>query len=758
MITVGSSLRIPSFEATNPFALQQYLFGSSTLLDATRALQEIVPQLASLPDDEAREVIPRLRSVLREHNHRYYAKDNPVISDAEYDVLYHALETLEARFPESITPDSPTQRVGAAPLDFFEKVEHPQPLLSLSNAFGADDVRAWYDRCIRGLQAHLGKEEAIQPTLSAELKIDGLAVALTYARGRLERAATRGNGQVGENITQQVRTIRAIPLRIPAPRGSTVEPPERLEVRGEIYMRKSEFDALNERLAASEEKLYANPRNAAAGSLRQLDPSITATRPLRFYAYGIGPVDGQPPDAQCKLLEWLHGFGLPTNEHAARLETLEDVIAFYDHWTQHREDLDYEIDGVVVKIDDFGYQEILGQIAKAPRWAIALKFPAREATTTLHNIIINVGRTGAIKPEAVLEPVEIGGVTVSQATLHNEDYIVSRDIRIGDTVVVKRAGDVIPQVVKAIPEARTGSETPWQMPAHCPACQSELVRLPGEADYFCMDAECPAQFIRLVEHYAGRRAMDIEGLGSKLAVVLAEAGVVTTLADLYRLTLEDLLTLEGFAEKKAQNLLDGIEASKSNPPERLLFGLGIRHVGEDAAERIMEAFATFAELGKATQEDLEAIDGIGPITAESVVDWFAIPDNQHLVEELRGLGVNTRRLEGERDTTSQIVDAVAGKTFVLTGTLPSMGRTEAKALIKNAGGNVSGSVSSKTDYVVAGEAAGSKLDKAQDLGIPVLDEAGLLALLEKDERETRARSATDEKKGREEGKPVTSNQ
>ena len=720
-----------SFVATYRSALQQNLFGSASLLDATRALQDVVPRLASLPDDEAREVILRLRSVLREHNHRYYAKDNPVISDAEYDGLYHALEALEARFPESITPDSPTQRVGAAPLDFFEKVEHPQPLLSLSNAFGAEDVRAWYERCIRGLQAHLGEEEkeAIQPPLTTELKIDGLAVALTYVGGRLERAATRGNGQVGENITPQVRTIRAIPLRIPARRGSTDVAPERLEVRGEIYMRKSEFDVLNERLAANEEKLFANPRNAAAGSLRQLDPSITATRPLRFYAYGIGPVEGQPPPSQHKLLEWLHGFGLPTNEHATRFETIEEVIAFYDHWTEHRDDLDYEIDGVVVKIDDFAYQEMLGQIAKAPRWAIALKFPARESTTRLLKIICNVGRTGVIKPEAVLEPVEIGGVTVSQATLHNEDYIVSRDIREGDRVVVKRAGDVIPQVVKAIPEARTGHETPWRMPAHCPVCRSELVRLPGEADYYCMDAECPAQFIRLVEHYAGRRAMDIEGLGSKLAVVLAEAGVVATLADLYKLTLDDLLTLEGFAEKKAQNLLDGIAASKNNPPHRLLFGLGIRHVGEDAAERIMGAFTSFEQLGKASQEDLEAIDGIGPITAESVVDWFAIPDNQHLVEELRRLGVNTRREADERSTTPQVVEAVAGKTFVLTGTLPSMGRTEAKALIKDAGGTVTGSVSSKTDYVVAGEAAGSKLDKAQELGIPVLDEAGLLALL-----------------------------
>jgi len=715
--------------------LQQYLFGSSSLLDATRALQDVASRLETLPDDEARAVMPRLRSVLREHNHRYYAKDNPVISDAEYDALYHALVALESRFPDSITPDSPTQRIGSAPLDFFEKVEHPQALLSLSNAFDADDARAWYDRCIRGLQAHHGEEESVQPTLTAELKIDGLAVALTYAGGYLERAATRGNGQVGENITPQVRTIRAIPLRIPARRGATDEVPERLEVRGEIYMRKSEFNTLNDRLAANEEKLFANPRNAAAGSLRQLDPTITATRPLRFFAYGIGPVDGQPPASQHQLLDWLHRFGLPTNEHAARLETIDEVIAFYNHWTEHRDDLDYEIDGIVVKIDDFAYQEMLGQIAKAPRWAIAIKFPAREATTILQDIIINVGRTGVIKPEALLEPVEIGGVTVSQATLHNEDYIVSRDIRIGDRVVVKRAGDVIPQVVKAIPEVRTGSEMPWEMPSHCPVCESELVRLPGEADYYCMDAECPAQFIRLVEHYAGRRAMDIEGLGSKLAVVLAEAGVVATLADLYKLTLEDLLTLEGFAEKKAQNLLDGIEASKSNPPKRLLFGLGIRHVGEDAAERIMEAFASLEEVGQATQKDLEAIEGIGPITAESVVDWFSILDNQHLVAELRRLGVNTRRAETEGDTAPQVVEAVAGKTFVLTGTLPSMGRTEAKALIKDAGGNVTGSVSGNTNYLVAGEAAGSKLDKAQDLSIPILDEAGLLALLGKGEGE-----------------------
>ncbi|MDX1546489.1 MAG: NAD-dependent DNA ligase LigA, partial [Rhodothermales bacterium] len=595
----------------------------SATADLFRELDSL--DLDLLSDADGGRLAERLRAVLRGHNHRYYVLDDPVVADAAYDRLYHALVRLEDRHPALATPDSPTQRVGAEPLDRFEKVRHPQALLSLSNAFDADDVRAWYDRCRRALTDDDGEPPA--PPVTAELKIDGLAVALTYEDGRLEVAATRGNGRVGENITRNVRTIRAIPLTLPlVPEGAPAVP-ARVEVRGEIYMRKSDFERLNTRLAEAGDKPFANPRNAAAGSLRQLDPTVTAGRPLRFFAYGVGPVEGgEPPRTQRALLGWLHALGLPVNPHARRFEHIDEVLAFCADWTDRRDTLDYEIDGVVLKIDDFDLQDRLGFIAKAPRWAVAFKFPAREATTRLEDIVINVGRTGVVKPEAVLAPVEIGGVTVSQATLHNEDYIVSRDIRIGDPVVVKRAGDVIPQVVRIVETPDHEARPRWQMPTHCPACGSVLVRLPGEADYYCMEADCPAQFIRLLEHFAARSAMDIEGLGARLAVILAEHGYVRRLTDLYRLHERrgELEQLEGFGEKKVSNLLAGIEASKERPLGRLLFGLGIRHVGQDAALRIARAVPSLDALAACTKEGLEAIDGIGPITAESVVDWFGI--------------------------------------------------------------------------------------------------------------------------------------
>ncbi|QXD15572.1 NAD-dependent DNA ligase LigA [Rhodocaloribacter litoris] len=700
------------------------------LLQATRDVQAKVHALLSgtghLERDEAAALAGRLREVIEAHNYRYYVLDAPLITDAEYDVLLQALRRLEARFPGLQTPDSPTQRVGGAPLDRFEKVRHPVPMLSLQNAFDFDELRAWYERCRRGLKAALGVEAP--PAVTAELKIDGVAVALTYEAGRLVVGATRGNGVEGENVTENVRTIRAIPLRIPVAGGTTADVPARLEVRGEIYIRKSDFEKLNARLAAAGEKTFANPRNAAAGSLRQLDPRVTATRPLSFFAYAVGPVEGTVPPAQYELLAWLRGLGFPTNPHAARFTDLDALLAFCERWAHARDALDYEIDGIVVKVDDFAYQEALGAISNAPRWAVAYKFPAREATTRLLDIVVNVGRTGVIKPEAVLEPVLIGGVTVSQATLHNEEYVLSRDIRIGDVVVVKRAGDVIPQVVRPVVEARTGSERPWRMPERCPACGNPLERLPDEADYYCVASDCPAQFIRLVEHYAGRDAMDIEGLGAKLAVLLVEQGLLHTLADLYTLTLAQLLALEGFAEKRARNLLAAIEASKHRPLSRLVFGLGIRHVGKTVAELLVAHFASLDALAGADVETLEAIEGIGEKIARSVVDWFRVEDNRVLVTRLREVGVNTRRLPGEAPPAPG-ESPVAGKTFVLTGTLPSLSRKEAEERIKRAGGKVAGSVSKKTDYVVAGESPGSKYDRARALGVEIIDEARLLALL-----------------------------
>lgn len=682
----------------------------------------------SLSANEAGSFAKELRSLINEHNYRYYVLDDPIITDAEYDRLFRGLERLEQAHPELVTADSPTHRVGGQVLDRFEKVRHPVAMLSLSNAFDEEEFRAWFERCRRGLKDSFGAD--VQPPLTAELKLDGIAVALTYEQGRLAVGATRGNGVEGENITHNVKTIPSIPLSIPMPSTRTAEVPDRMEVRGEIYIKKTDFATLNERAAAEGEKTYANPRNAAAGSVRQLDPGITASRPLSFSAHGTGPVEGaEIPDGQFALLEWLKNYGFPVDEHTMTCTSTDEVIDFYNHWSEHRESLDYEIDGVVVKIDSFDQQEVLGFVSNAPRWAVAYKFPAQEATTRLKDIVVNVGRTGAIKPEAMLEPIHIGGVTVSRATLHNEDYVISRDIRIGDMVIVKRAGDVIPQVIKPIIDARENGSEPWKMPTHCPACGSELVRLPDEADYYCMSTDCPAQFIRLVEHFASRGAMDIEGLGSKLAIVLVREGLVEHLADLYALSEDDLLQLENFGPKKAQNLLDGIDASRRRPLSRLLYALGIRHVGQTTAELIVAHFESIDELAEATVTDLEQIEGVGTVIAESIVDWFGIDDNRKLISDLRDRGVNTTRLPNEAPPAEGESPA-AGKTFVLTGTLPSLSRKEAENMIKRAGGRVTSSVSGNTDFVVAGESPGSKYDRAQELDVPILTEEELLNLLE----------------------------
>lgn len=691
----------------------------TTLLDRTRALLDLarlpLPDAHHAPDE-----VSALRDVLHAHAHRYYVDDSPIIQDAEYDLLYARLQQIEAQFPNLITPDSPTQRVGGAPLDAFSKVEHPVPLQSLTNAFSAEDVRKWYDRCVKGLDGRT-------PRISAELKIDGLAVALTYTAGRFVLGATRGNGTVGENITRNLATVRNIPLRLRAD-----DLFAQIEVRGEVYMRHDDFEAMNARHRAQSEKIFANPRNAAAGSLRQLDPRITAQRPLSFFAYGIGPATGARLDSHAEMLSTLRDLGLPVNPHTVLCNTVDEALAVCERWTQERDSLPYDIDGVVLKIDTYADQAALGSISNAPRWAVAYKFPAREATTRLLGISINVGRTGAIKPEAVLEPVSLGGVTVSQATLHNEDYIRDRDIRVGDFVVVKRAGDVIPQVLLPVLDARpeeveqAGS---WAMPHYCPCPhRSVLVREEGEADYYCVASDCPHQFVRLVEHFVSRGALDIEGFGARLAVQLVQEGRIQKLDDVFRLRADQLLGLEGFAQRKAEKLVEAIEASKARPLARLLFGLGIRHVGATVAELLVAKFASLEALSRATVEELEAVDGVGGAIAHSVADWFAQSDNQALVAALGELGV---RIAEERTETppDALREGVAGKTFVLTGTLPNLARADAESRIKAAGGKVSGSVSKKTDYVVAGEAAGSKLEKAQALGVAVIDEARLLSLL-----------------------------
>ena len=680
--------------------------------------------LDALGRDEAAALVRELRPVVRGLSRAYYTAGDSLVGDTQYDRLFHALRAVETAHPDLVTPDSPTHRVGGAPLDAFSKVEHPVALLSLGNAFDADDLRAWVERVMKGLDGVLAEGE--RPTFVAELKIDGLALALTYRDGVLARAATRGNGRVGEDVTTNVRTVRAIPLRL----GDGA--PEAVEVRGEAYMARSTFEALNERLVEAGEKPLANPRNGAVGSLRQLDPTVTASRGLAFYAYGVGPVEGDGvPDRQSAVLDWLQGLGVPTGPQRQTFDDVDALVAFCEEWAHHRDTLDYEIDGVVVKVDRLDYQDVLGFRATEPRWAIAFKFPAREATTRLLDIEHNVGRTGVIKPLAILEPVEVGGVTVSKATLHNADYIHARDIRIGDDVVVKRAGDVIPAVVGPVGAEPDRDRAVYEPPTACPVCGRPVARPEGEVDIRHTEGGCPAQLKRAVEHFVARNAMDVDGIGSKGAALLVDVELIEDLPDLFKLDRDDLLALDGFKDKKADKLLAGLEDAKSRPLARLLFGLGIRHVGETVARELVAHHESLEALAVASGEDLESIDGIGPIVAESVVEWFEDEANRATVARLRELGVNTFRLPGERVATA--VDASAplvGKTVVLTGTLPTLTRPQAKALIEEAGGKVTGSVSKKTDLVVFGESAGSKLAKAEELGVARVDEGGLRAILD----------------------------
>jgi DNA ligase (NAD+) len=684
---------------------------------------------AEPPDDAHR--MAQLRQTLHSHAHSYYVLDAPSVPDAEYDRLFQELQSLEARHPEWITPDSPTQRVGGQALDQFAAVRHAVPMLSIrtetdTQASGAEN----FDARIR---RELALTEADAPiTYVAEPKFDGLAMNLRYEHGVLVQAATRGDGETGEDVTQNIRTIGQIPLKLP------VGAPAVLEVRGEVYMRRDDFETLNERqrqkiaAGAKGEKTFVNPRNAAAGAVRQLDPGIAAQRPLSFFAYGLGevsaPEQGGPVFAtHYDMLQTLKSWGFPVSALVKRAQGAIELVAFYDAIGQQRDGLGFDIDGVVYKVDSLALQRQLGFVTREPRWAVAHKFPAQEMLTTVLAIDVQVGRTGKLTPVAKLAPVFVGGVTVTNATLHNEDEARRKDVRVGDTVIVRRAGDVIPEVVSVLPDKRQGTPEPFTMPHRCPVCGSVAVREEDEADYRCTGGLfCSAQRKQAILHFAQRRAVEVEGLGEKLVDQLVDAGIIHTLPDLYRLGLTALANLDRMAEKSAQNMVDALQKSKQTTLPRFLFGLGIRHVGEATAKELARHFGQLDAIMTATEEQLLEVADIGPIVAQSLRTFFDQPHNREVVEQLRACGITwTEGPPAERAPTP-----LSGKTFVLTGTLPTLGREEAKALIEAAGGKVSGSVSKKTSYVVAGAEAGSKLDKAQELGIPVLDEAGLKVLLQ----------------------------
>lgn len=667
--------------------------------------------------------LAELRENINYHLYRYHTLDDPIISDVEYDQLFNQLKALEAQHPELVTPDSPTQRVGAEPREGFDKVTHPRPMTSLSNAFDDEDMHSWLSRIAKLLPEGVTVEDL---AFVVEPKVDGLAVALTYENGLLIQGATRGNGVVGENVTANVRTVKNIPLRIPTdPTGPPA--PARIEVRGEIYMPIAEFEQFNQQQVEKGGKIYANPRNFAAGSLRQLDSTITAQRPLALFAYAIGYVEGVTLDTQKETLDYLQTQGFAVNPDILFTYNFTEVLDYIHRWMGRRAELPYDADGAVIKINDFALQDHLGVVGNAPRWAIAYKFPAQEATTTLLEIRTNLGRTGQITPYAVLEPVNIGGVTVRQASLHNFDDLAKKDIRAGDTVVVKRAGDVIPQVIKPILELRPPHSQPYEPPDRCPVCDQPTVHLGDDIALFCVNAACPAQLVRQVEYFVSRGALDIEGFGIKIGEQLAEAGLIADIADIYFLTREQLLALEGFAEKKVDNLLTAIEASKAQPFERVLIGLGIRYVGSAVAGLVVEAFPSITALQSASQDELETIDGVGPRIAESITTWFDQPANQAVVQKLRQAGL---QMEATKPTAANTAQTLAGQTFVITGTLPSWSRDEARAFIEQHGGKVTGSVSQKTNYLVAGEKAGSKLSKAQTLGVPILTENELKQLVQ----------------------------
>ena len=679
--------------------------------------------------------VQELREQLHRHNYLYHVLDSPLITDAEYDALFRELQSLEEAHPELADAGSPTQRVGAAPAPQFDEVTHPVPMLSLGNAFNEEELAAWRRRAA-------GMLERDDFAMVCEPKIDGLAIALTYEAGRLTRAATRGDGVRGEDVTLNVRTIKSVPLVLqgahphpsPLPGGEGVHAwtlPPRMEVRGEVYFPRDAFRRMNEEREDAGEPLFANPRNAAAGSLRQLDPRITASRQLAIWVYQLGwAEDTETPPTHWETMQWLRELGFRVNPEIARFETLEEVQVYCRRWEQERGEKNYQTDGVVVKIDRLDYQRHLGFVGREPRWAVAWKFPAERAVTRLLDIGINVGRTGALNPYAILEPVQVSGVTVRQATLHNEDDIRRKDIRIGDYVVVERAGEVIPQVVEPVAEQRTGEETEFEMPALCPACNTGIVRDEGAAAHRCVNAACPAQQYERIRHFVSQAAMDIEGLGEKLVAQLLDAGLISDLPDIYALTGEQLTALERMGEKSSENLLAAIEASKQRPLPSVISGLGILHVGGETAELLARRFGNVERLMDASQEELEAIPGIGPIVAAGIASHFANEGNRNIVRRLDEAGVALAAPEGWDAGQADGPMPFEGMRFVVTGRLEGFTRSQAEGFIKERGGQVSGSVSKKTNYVVVGEEPGSKRDDAERLGVAILSEDELTALAE----------------------------
>jgi DNA ligase (NAD+) len=675
--------------------------------------------MAELSLQEARRRVEELRREIRKHNYYYYVLDSPIISDAEYDALMRELQELEARFPELYDPTSPTQQVGAPPQEEFRPVRHTLPMLSLANAFNEEEVRE-FDRRVKRLLDGGPVEYIVEP------KYDGLAVELIYEDGVFTVGATRGDGEVGEDVTLNLKTIKSIPLVLREPEGRPL--PKRLAVRGEVYMDIADFKRLNEERLAQGEPPFANPRNAAAGSLRQLDSRITARRPLKIFFYDVGQCEGIEFQTQEELLKTLPEFGLRVNPLFRKCGTIEEAIAFHHELEREREALPYESDGVVIKVDRFELRRRLGEIARAPRWAVAYKFSPRQATTRIKEIILQVGRTGAITPVALLEPVELAGATISRATLHNQEEIAAKDIRIGDLVLVERAGDVIPEVVKAIPEARTGEEREFVMPEHCPVCGSRLVRPEDEVLYRCPNISCPARIKESIRHFASKGALDIEGLGDKLVNQLVEKGLVREVADIFHLKREELVALERMGEKSAANLLEAIERSKQVPLSRFIYALGIRHVGERLAELLAKHYATIEELMEATEEELQAVPEVGPEVARSISQFFSTEKNREAIKRLLEAGVRPIPEKVEIEEARPL--PLAGKRFVFTGALRAFTREEAEELVRRLGGEASSSVSRKTDYVVVGEAPGSKLAKAQELGVKVLSEEEFKRLLE----------------------------